>query len=175
MLTLKTAPDDAAAHISEEVRRASIAAPVAIFVAVIGTGTIGWLFNIILVLCSPPIEELPGPSGMSVTTIISTRVGKGGFYALWVFVCFTAFAVVQTAMQANARTFFAFSRDGGLPDRGLFAKLAPNKIPLWGVWIVVLISVVMGLLQFASAVAVNGELRACICCTIKQVLIQRFV
>lgn len=94
---------------------------------------------------------------MSVPTIISTRVGKGGFYALWVFVCFTAFAVVQTALQANARTFFAFSRDGGLPDRGLFAKLAPNKIPVYGVWIVVLISVVMGLLQFASAVAVNGE------------------
>lgn len=139
-------------------RRASIAAPVAIFVAVIGTGTIGWLFNIILVLCSVPIEDLPGPSGMSVPTILSARIGKGGFYALWVFVCFTAFAVVQTALQANARTFFAFSRDGGLPDRGLFAKLAPNKIPLWGVWIVVLISVLMGLLQFASAVAVNGEL-----------------
>ena len=29
---------DAAAHISEEVKKASIAAPVAIFVAVIGTG-----------------------------------------------------------------------------------------------------------------------------------------
>ena len=48
---------------------------------------------------------------MSVATIISSNVGKAGFYALWVFVCFTAFAVVQTAMQANARTFFAFSRD----------------------------------------------------------------
>lgn len=154
---------DAAAHISEEVRRASIAAPVAIFVAVIGTGTIGWVFNIILVLCSVPIEELPGASGMSVPTIIATRVGKGGFYALWVFVCFTAFAVVQTALQANARTFFAFSRDGGLPDRGLFAKLAPNKIPLYGVWIVVLISVVMGLLQFASAVAVNAIFSLCAC------------
>jgi len=152
---------DAAAHISEEVRRASIAAPVAIFVAVVGTGIIGWLYNVILVLCSPPIDQLPGVSGMSVPTIIAFNVGKGGFYALWIFVCFTAFAVVQTAMQANARTFFAFSRDGGLPDRGLFAKLAPNKVPLWGVWIVVAISIVLGLLQFASAVAVNAVFSLC--------------
>ena len=30
-------------------------APVAIFIAVIGTGIIGWLFNITLVLCSGPL------------------------------------------------------------------------------------------------------------------------
>jgi hypothetical protein len=76
-----------------------------------GTGLVGWLYNIILVLCSVPIEELPGISGMSVPTIISARVGKTAFYCLWFFVCFTAFAVVQTALQANARTFFAFSRE----------------------------------------------------------------
>ena len=62
-------------------------------------------------LCSVPIEDLPGPSGMSVPTILAAQIGKAGFYALWVFVCFTAFAVVQTALQANARTFFAFSRE----------------------------------------------------------------
>lgn len=31
--------------------------------AVIGTGLIGWLLNIVLVLCSGPLENLPGPSG----------------------------------------------------------------------------------------------------------------
>ena len=46
---------------------------------------------------------------------------------------------------------------GGLPDRGLFAKLAPNAVPIWGVWIVVVIGICMGLLQFASYVAANGE------------------
>lgn len=40
------------ACISEEVKRAAYAAPSAIFIAVIGTGIIGWLFNIVLVLCS---------------------------------------------------------------------------------------------------------------------------
>jgi amino acid transporter len=54
---------DAAAHISEEVHRAAIAAPVAIFVAVIGTGALGWVLNVVLVLCSPDIATLPGASG----------------------------------------------------------------------------------------------------------------
>jgi hypothetical protein len=38
MLLLQMTDYDAAAHISEEVKKAAIAAPVAIFVAVIGTG-----------------------------------------------------------------------------------------------------------------------------------------
>ena len=50
---------------SEEVQRAAVAAPSAIFVAVIGTGLIGWLLNIALVLCSGPIDELPGPTGLA--------------------------------------------------------------------------------------------------------------
>lgn len=75
----------------------------------------------------------------------------------------TAFFVVTTALQvrdaltilrdvtdgaqANSRTFFAFSRDGGLPDRGLFGKLAPNKIPIWSVWLVVFLSIVLCAVQ----------------------------
>lgn len=131
---------DATAHISEEVKRASIAAPVAIFIAVIGTGVFGWIYNIVFVMCSGDISLLPGPSGYSAATIIANNVGKTGFLILWSFVCFTAFAVVTTALQANARTFQAFSRDNGLPDRGIFAKLAGNKIPINAVWLVCFIS-----------------------------------
>ena len=82
------------------------------------------------------MEELPGVSGYSAATIIVRSVGKPGFYVLWSLICFTAFAVVSTALQANARTFFAFSRDEGLPDKGLFQRLAPNKVPMYAVWLV---------------------------------------
>lgn len=46
---------DATAHITEEVKRAAYAAPSAIFIAVLGTGLIGWLLNIVVVLCSGPL------------------------------------------------------------------------------------------------------------------------
>jgi amino acid transporter len=103
------------------------------FLLVIGTGLIGWLLNIVLVLCSGPLENLPGPSGLAFLEIMYMRIGRGGALFLWVWVCFTAFFVVQTALQACSRTFYAFSRDRGLPDKGLFGRITKNHVPLYAV------------------------------------------
>jgi hypothetical protein len=62
--------------------------------AVIGTGLIGWLFNIVLILCSGPVTpELLG--GSAVIKIMTMRIGKAGTFVLWTGVCATAFFVVQ--------------------------------------------------------------------------------
>ncbi|KAF8622285.1 hypothetical protein AX15_007151 [Amanita polypyramis BW_CC] len=148
---------DATAHISEEVKRAAYAAPSAIFIAVIGTGLVGWLFNIVLILCSGPLENLPGPSGSAVLEIMYIRMGKAGALTLWTFVCLTAFFVVQTALQAVSRTTYAFSRDHGLPDRGFFGKISEKtKTPLRAVWLATLVSTLPGLLDLASPIAANA-------------------
>lgn len=148
---------DATAHISEEVRRAAYAAPSAIFIAVVGTGLIGWLFNIILVLCSGPLENLPGDSGNAVLTIMYTRIGKAGTLTLWVFVCMTAFFVVQTALHAASRTLYAFSRDQALPDRGFFGKNSKRTLtPLRAIWCCTFVSILPGLLDLASPIAANA-------------------
>lgn len=52
--------------------------------------------------------------------------------------------VVATATHANARSFYAFSRDKGMPDRGFFHKLARNQIPINAVWLVLFISGAFG-------------------------------
>ncbi|KAF9468265.1 APC amino acid permease [Collybia nuda] len=148
---------DATAHISEEVRRAAYAAPSAIFIAVIGTGLIGWLLNIILVLCSGPLENLPGPSGSAFLEIMVIRMGKDGALVLWAFVCLTAFFVAQTALQACSRTLYAFSRDHGLPDKGYFGKNSKKTMtPLRAIWLTTIVSVLPGLLDLASPVAANA-------------------
>ncbi|KAH8112046.1 APC amino acid permease [Phellopilus nigrolimitatus] len=148
---------DATAHISEEVRRAAYAAPSAIFIAVIGTGLIGWIFNIVLVLCSGPLENLPGDSGSSVLQIMVDRIGKPGALFLWAFVCLTAFFVCQTALQACSRTVYAFSRDHGLPDRGALGRVsALTRTPLNAIWATTLFSILPGLLDFASPVAADA-------------------
>ncbi|KAH9920860.1 APC amino acid permease [Epithele typhae] len=148
---------DATAHISEEVKRAAYAAPSAIFIAVIGTGLIGWLLNIVLILCSGPLENLPGVSGSAFLDIMVLRMGKPGALFIWAFVCLTAFFVCQTALQAVSRTVYAFSRDHGLPDRGYFGRISPRtQTPLRAVALVTIIAILPGLLDLASAIAVNA-------------------
>lgn len=148
---------DATAHISEEVRRAAYAAPSAIFIAVIGTGILGWILNIVLVLCSGPIGDLPGISGSAFLQIMVTRMGVPAALVLWTFVCFTAFFVVQTALQACSRMLYAFSRDHGLPDSGYFNHVSRlTQTPLRAIWLTTIISILPGLLDLASPVAANA-------------------
>ncbi|KIK97236.1 hypothetical protein PAXRUDRAFT_825124 [Paxillus rubicundulus Ve08.2h10] len=148
---------DATAHISEEVRRAAYAAPTAIFIAVIGTGILGWILNIVLVLCSGPIENLPGVSGSAFLQIMALRMGAHVALFLWSFVCLTAFFVVQTALQACSRTIYAFSRDHGIPDNGYFGHISEStQTPLRAIWLTTVLSILPGLLDLASPIAANA-------------------
>lgn len=147
---------DATAHISEEVRRAAYAAPSAIFIAVIGTGLIGWLLNVVLVLCSGPLDALADAES-AFLAILALRLGRPAALFLWAFVCLTAFCVAQTGLQAGSRTIYAFSRDRGFPDGGYFGRVAAStRTPLRAVWLTALASVLPGLLDLASPVATNA-------------------
>jgi amino acid transporter len=78
---------------------------------------LGWLLNIVLVLCSGPLEELQTVStlaGSAFLQIMANRMGIPAALSLWAFVCLTAFFVCQTALQAASRTVYAFSRDKGM-------------------------------------------------------------
>ncbi|KAH8822685.1 APC amino acid permease [Flagelloscypha sp. PMI_526] len=153
---------DATAHIAEEVKRAAYAAPSAIFIAAVGSGLIGWLFNIVLVLCSGALEDLPGVSGNPVLTIMEMRLGKAGALTLWFFVCLTGFFGAQTALQATTRTVYAFSRDHGLPDWGYFAHNSKKTgTPLRAIALSTFVSVLPGLLALASPIAANAIFALC--------------
>lgn len=148
---------DATAHISEEVRRAAYAAPSAIFIAVIGTGILGWILNIVLVLCSGRIEDLPGVSGSAFLQIMVLRMGSPVALILWSFVCITGFCVVQTVLQGCSRTVYAFSRDHGLPDKGYFGYISRwTQTPLRAIWLATIVCVLPGLLDLTSSVATNA-------------------
>jgi len=131
-------------------------------VAVIGTGLLGWILNIVLVLCSGPIADLPGPAGLAFLQIMYLRMGKAGALILWIPVCFTAFFGCQTALQAVSRTFYAFSRDHGFPDRGYFgynSKL--TQTPLRAIILCTGLSIMPGLLDLASPIAANAVFALC--------------
>lgn len=97
-----------------------------------------------------------------VATILSQNLSAGLFYFTWTLICLNAFFQVHTVLQACSRTLFAFSRDGGLPDNHFFSKLTNRtKIPLRSVWVIILISLLLGSLDFVSTVAVNAIFSLC--------------
>lgn len=112
-------------------------------------------------MCSGTIdaENLGGRSDLIVANILYSHLGRAGFGVVWTIICLTAFSVVLTALQATSRTVFSFSRDGGLPDAGVFSRLSSNKVPIYAVWVVVVFSIVLGLLNFVSVVALNAVFR----------------
>ncbi|KAL1409273.1 polyamine transporter tpo5 [Vanrija albida] len=160
---------DATAHITEEVKRAAVAAPVAIFLAVISTGILGWVLNIVMVLVSGPLADLPGSTGNAYLAILILRLGRTGALVVWSFTILISFFTLQTGLQgscihprtvltlANARALFAFSRDNGLPDGKLLGQINPyTKTPINAVWCVVILSVALGCLDFASPIAAEA-------------------
>lgn len=96
---------DATCHISEEVKRASVAAPAAIWIAVLGTGVAGWIYNIVFVLCSGNLSDLGelGVSGYAPAEILWRNVPEKLFYVLWAFICLIAFQVRPLLLSSLAR------------------------------------------------------------------------
>lgn len=145
---------------SEDIARASIAAPVAIFIAIIGTGIFGLFLNIAMAYSSGGIDlsdtdNMPG--GLIFAEILRVRATKVGFLIIWPFIMAVAWFVIQTALQANARSFYAFSRDGGLPDKKFFARInQKTKQTVNAVWLVVFFCIIIIFLAFASRVAVEA-------------------
>ncbi|PWN35960.1 amino acid transporter [Meira miltonrushii] len=150
---------DATAHISEEISKAAIAAPVAIFTAVLSTGIMGFFLNICYVFASGKVATTGTPDtwigGLSFAQILFDRGGKVAFLVLWPFICSVAWFVVTTAIQANARSFYAFSRDRGLPDFGFFARVERRTgTTVNAVWLVVVLCLLLGCLSFINYTAV---------------------
>ncbi|KAF8176273.1 APC amino acid permease [Pholiota molesta] len=136
----------------EEVRRAAYAAPSAIFMRFRYWSH--WLASeYVLVLCSGPLENLPGSSGSAFLEVYSRYAcGKTGSLIIWAFVCLTAFFVVQTALHAASRTVYAFSRDHGV----LRKEFQNDKTPLRAICLTTLVSILPGLLDLASPIAANA-------------------
>ncbi|KAJ3349361.1 hypothetical protein HDU83_000589 [Entophlyctis luteolus] len=147
---------DATGHIAEETHKASIRGPVSIIVAVAGTGILGLILNIAYIACSNGLN-LPGATGMSTIEILYQNLGKSGAIVLLICIVIVTNFIGISALQANSRMVFAFARDGGLPFSGFFSRIDKRlQVPVNAVWVIIFISLLMGLLNLASATAVNA-------------------
>lgn len=154
---------DATAHITEEISNPEIKAPWAISLAMLFTYLAGFLFNIVLCFCmGDPSALLSSSLEQPVVQIFYNTFGKSGSIAFTIFGFIIIKFVCFTAMQALARTVFAFSRDRLIPASSIWTRInSMTGTPLLAVWISVFFCIAINLIGLGSYAAISGVFNVC--------------
>ena len=154
---------DATAHIAEEIRNAAVRAPQAIAAALSVTYVLGFLFNIVLVFTMGDVTALlASPTGQPFAQIFYNVLGKAGGIVFTVL----AFVILNftgiTALQANARTIWAFSRDEMLPFSKVWLKIwTYTQTPIIALWLNVGFAIAINLIGLGSYIAIAAIFNVC--------------
>lgn len=153
---------------SEETHDAAIRGPLAIRLAVVVSGVIGWMLNISFSFCLPLnyMEEIVGsPTGLPIAQIFLNAGGRSGGTAMLFFVILVQFFTGASALLANARMAYAFARDEALPFSGFWSKV--NTItgtPVNAVWLVTCFCAILNLIGIGSTETIVAVFNLCAPC-----------
>ncbi|KAE9371918.1 amino acid transporter-like protein [Stipitochalara longipes BDJ] len=145
-------------HLSEECSNANIAGPRAIVL----TGQLGLYlgFAIILVIAytvKDVTDVVAGAYGQPMASLCVQVLGKNPGLAMFALNIIAQFFVGQGCTIASSRVVFAYSRDGAIPGSRWWSKVnSRTKTPVNSVWFVLTIGALLGLLMFASPVAIGA-------------------
>jgi amino acid transporter len=154
---------DATAHIAEEIQNAAVRAPQAIASALSLTYSLGFLFNIVLAFTMGDINNLlSSPTAQPFAQIFYNVLGATGgiLFTLFAFIILNFCGIA--ALQANARTIFAFSRDELLPFSKVWIRMnSYTQTPLIAVWVNVILAVGINLIGLGSYTAIAAIFNVC--------------
>ncbi|KAL2037455.1 hypothetical protein N7G274_009735 [Stereocaulon virgatum] len=147
---------DATAHIAEEIKDPEIKAPWSIAIALGFTWIGGWLFTIVLAYVSgDPTHTLGNVVVQPVAQIFYDVIGRNGGIFFTVAACFILNFTAMTAIQAGARTIWAYSRDEMLPGSRIWYKIDKRTdTPIIAVWLFCVCCVCINLIGLGSYTAI---------------------
>jgi amino acid transporter len=126
---------DASAHTAEETRGAAIAASQGVWRSVFFSAIAGWLVLLALLFAVQSEKAVTDGGGGSIPIIegaLSLAAAKGVIFICTIGQIFC----VMAGMTSASRTWYAFSRDRGMPGWALFRRLNHHRIPSYAVWAV---------------------------------------
>ncbi|MBA8793352.1 amino acid permease (GABA permease) [Friedmanniella endophytica] len=152
---------DASAHVAEETKNASVAAPRGIVTSVL-VSVIGGFVLLYSITAAIPDKSpaaltalansdtgLP-PAQIFLDALNSPTVAK---FLLFI-VCVAQFFCGMASVTANSRMSYAFSRDRALPGHRLWAKVNPRTgTPTNSIWLCVTLSVILAVPSLFSTTA----------------------
>ncbi len=152
---------DASAHVAEETRNASVAAPKGIVLSVLVSVIGGFilLYSITASIQDNSEEGLTAlaasDTGLPPAQIFLDSLGNPDVAKFLLFiVCVAQYFCGMASVTANSRMSFAFSRDHALPGSKIWAKVNPRTgTPTNSIWFCVALSIILAVPSLFSSTA----------------------
>ena len=125
---------DASAHTAEETRGAAIAAAQGVWRSVFWSAVIGWFLLLALLFAATDTTAVNDAGGASNSIITSALAGDMWAAKLILIIVTVGQLFCGAAgLTSASRTWYAFSRDRGMPGWWLFRRLTRGKVPAFAV------------------------------------------
>ncbi|KAG8935867.1 hypothetical protein FRC02_005866 [Tulasnella sp. 418] len=154
---------DAAGHIAEETKNASVVAARGIFLSAIATGVCGFATTILFLFCTPDLETvftLAAPQPF--VQIYALALGRGPSIFMTVLAVIGLIMNTSIAIVAASRLIFAVARDGVLPGHKWISHVTHDGQPrhavliMWFFGAALLCTILPSSVAFTSLVSAGG-------------------
>jgi amino acid transporter len=123
---------DASAHTAEETRGAAIAAAQGVWRSIFFSALIGWLVLLAFLFAANDVGAV-NDAGGGVIAIFTSALDPWAAKLLIIIAVVGQIFCVTAGLTSASRTWYAFSRDRGIPGWALFRRLNRDKVPLYSV------------------------------------------
>ncbi|KIV90844.1 hypothetical protein PV10_05452 [Exophiala mesophila] len=149
---------DAPFHLTEESANANIAAPRAIVMTAQSGLWLGWAVIFVIVYTVKDIPDVvAGQYGQPFGSLCLQVLGQKAGLAMFSLNIIAQFFVGEGCTITATRVVFAYSRDGALPGSRWWSQVHPRtRTPVYATWGVLGVAALLGLLMFASPVAIGA-------------------
>ncbi|KAI8933078.1 hypothetical protein NX059_009723 [Plenodomus lindquistii] len=152
---------DAACHLSEEMPYASRNVPLAMIGSVTINGILGFVFCIVLLFATGPLQVLLAtPTGFPFMQIFFDATKSAvGASVLSAIPSVIAIAATAAGITSTSRTVWAFARDKALPFDRYFSHVNPKyQTPVRAVVVVTILQMLLGFIYLGNTTAFNAIL-----------------
>ncbi|RUS14819.1 amino acid/polyamine transporter I, partial [Endogone sp. FLAS-F59071] len=138
---------DAAAHMSEETKRAQRGSPYGILFSIAGATVVGWVFLLSITFCIQDFAtQIASPNAIQpqMVQVFLDGVGLNWAVVFCVIIMGGMFFCGSALTLGSSRMVYAFSRDGAMPLSKYLHTLNPwTKAPTFAVWFNILVAAII--------------------------------
>ncbi|EPS35941.1 hypothetical protein H072_10563 [Dactylellina haptotyla CBS 200.50] len=145
---------DASAHLSEETKNASRAAPYGVLMSLVVSAVFGFFIILAFLFSIQDFERTVGSDyGQPVLQIFVDVFGENGAIALFSIIIICVWHCGLFSLTSNSRMMYGFARDAGLPRWFAHTDARFKNSPVRTIWLAALLAFCLALPSLGSGVA----------------------